>query len=271
MFIPFRDSNPIRHTPVALYTIVAINVAVFLWMNRLPEFQQQVAVFEHGFVPARIAQLSNPQPLTVEIPEGMVQTWRGPMLRTRQLNLEPIPKQIFLSLLTCMFMHGGWLHLIGNMWFLWIFGDNIEDQLGSFVFVIFYLVGGMLASAAFWVMDPAGKTPVIGASGAVATILGAYAITWPWARVQTLVFLVVFVTIIELPALVVLGGWFLMQLLEGTKALGADRLHYATGVAWWAHVGGFVAGLLLMPPLHSFVRALRADDPDEPADAILVD
>ncbi len=168
----------------------------------------------------------------------------GQKVMPRAIELKPEPRQIWASLLTCMFLHGGWWHLLGNMWFLWIFGDNVEDRLGPLLYLVLYLLGGVIASLSHWVVSPNSTLPVIGASGAVAAVLGAYAITWPGARVRTLVFLVIFVTIIDVPALVVLGAWFVGQLVAGHQAL----YHAGTGgVAWWAHVGGFVAGMVLMP------------------------
>jgi membrane associated rhomboid family serine protease len=145
-----------------------------------------------------------------------------------------------------MFMHGGWLHIVGNMLFLWIFGNNVEDSMGRLRFVLFYLLGGVAAALAQVAIDPDATVPLVGASGAIAAVLGAFAITHPTANVRCLLFLVVFVTVIDLPALAVLGFWFVQQLLEG---FGALELGTGGGVAWWAHVGGFVAGLMLMPLL----------------------
>ncbi|MEM7311737.1 MAG: rhomboid family intramembrane serine protease, partial [Planctomycetota bacterium] len=135
-----------------------------------------------------------------------------------------------------------------NMWFFWIFGNNIEDRLGHIPFLIFYLVGGLLASACHWLMatGPAAFVPVIGASGAVAVTLGAYAVTYPFARVRTFIFIVVFFTIVELPALAVLGAWFLMQMVSAAEV---SNVQMGGGVAWWAHIGGFAAGAILMPLL----------------------
>ena len=142
------------------------------------------------------------------------------------------------------------------MWFLWLFGDNVEDRLGPLLYLVLYLLGGVVASISHWVVDPESTLPVIGASGAVAAVLGAYAITWPWARVRTLVFLVIFVTIIDVPALFVLGAWFVRQLVAGHQSL----YHAGTGgVAWWAHVGGFVAGMVLMPLFSLLVGGTRND------------
>jgi membrane associated rhomboid family serine protease len=144
-----------------------------------------------------------------------------------------------VSLVSSMFMHGGWLHLGGNMLYLWIFGNNVEDAMGHFRFVAFYLLCGAAAAAAQALSAPASTVPMIGASGAVSGILGAYLILHPFARVHTLIIIIFFVRIIELPALVVLGVWFMLQIMNSAGAAEA-------GVAWYAHIGGFVAGLLLI-------------------------
>lgn len=245
MFFPFHDDNPTRRTPVLTVVLIVLNAWSFFQFQRLPPAHQQRMVYHRGFVPARIGQLSGAQPGPIVIP---LRDPRAPFRAAGVIQLQPDPREILASLVTCMFLHGGWLHLIGNMWFLWLFGNNVEDCLGPLRYVLLYLVGGLVASASHWLVDPASTTPVIGASGAVATVLGAYAITWPWARIHTLVVLVIFVTVIDLPALLVLGVWFLAQVASGRQALLAG---VTAGVAWWAHVGGFVAGLVLMPLLRT--------------------
>ena len=259
MFLPFHDNNRIERMPVVTYGIIAINVLAFLWLSyAVPPAQQQSVVLQWGFIPARIAQLENGKPVLV--PQRMLV--RHPIfgrgVLERQVPLPPDRGAILLSLVTCMFLHGGWMHLIMNMWFLWLFGNNVEDRLGHVVFLGFYLLGGLLASAVHWLINFDSLAPVIGASGAVAAVLGAYAITWPWARVHTLVFIVIFITIVDVPAVFVLGLWFLLQLLEAQEQLS---LHTSGGVAFWAHIGGFLAGLVLMPVLSSL---LRVDEPKEP-------
>ena len=244
MFIPLHDDNPARRTPVATYLLVAVNTLVFIWSTRLTDFEQQLLVYRHGFVPARIAQLSTKQPLVVPIEEAVHNRFFGLLQVQRPLQLDPDPREIWSSFFTCMFLHGSWLHLLGNMWFLYVFGNKVEDRLGPLPYLILYLGGGVIASASHWMIEPHSLVPVIGASGAVAVILGAYTVAWPWARVQTLVFLLVFITVVDFPALVVNGVWFLAQLIAGQESL---RRASAGGVAWWAHVGGFIAGDLLMP------------------------
>ena len=145
----------------------------------------------------------------------------------------------WLSLLSSMFMHGGWMHIIGNMWFLWVFGDNVEDVMGPVRFIAFYLLSGLAAAAAQILSDPSSAVPMVGASGAIGGVMGAYARLYPRARVNTLLFLGIWITRIEVPALWMLGYWFLLQLLGGLPALGGAE----GGVAFWAHIGGFVGGL----------------------------
>jgi membrane associated rhomboid family serine protease len=244
MFIPFHDDIPTRRTPLVTYLLVAVNVLVFLWIHRLPELQEQVLAYQHGFVPARIMQLSQPKPIFVPIEVAVYDPFFGEHAEQRAIELAPAPGQIWLSLFTCMFLHGSWMHLLFNMWFLWLFGKRVEDRLGPVPYLLFYVIGGLIASATHWAVAPTSMTPVIGASGAIAAVLGAYAITWPWARIGTLLFLFIFFTVVEVPALVVLGVWFLAQVLAGQESLHGSA---AGGVAWWAHVGGFLAGMALMP------------------------
>jgi membrane associated rhomboid family serine protease len=230
-------------------------------LSQLPSEKLEEYVARRGFVPARIAQLFNPNLVVrVKLSEKAVpapQFLRAPRaFLQRVMNLPASRGEIVLSLFTAMFIHGGWLHLLSNMWYLWIFGDNIEDRLGHGAFAGFYLLGGVLASLCHWAVDPTSTVPVVGASGAIAAVLGAFAITHPTANVRCLLFLVVFVTVIDLPALAVLGFWFVQQLLEG---FGALNLGTGGGVAWWAHVGGFVVGLMLMP-------LLVPRDPEPPAE-----
>ncbi|MDZ7735105.1 MAG: rhomboid family intramembrane serine protease [Gammaproteobacteria bacterium] len=143
-------------------------------------------------------------------------------------------------------MHGGWFHIIANMWFLWVFGDNVEDAMGPFRFMVFYLLCGLAAATAQIAANPASEIPMVGASGAIGGVMGAYARLYPMVHVHTLIFLGFYITTIAIPAWVMLGYWFLLQLLGGLPALGAT----GGGVAFWAHIGGFVAGLILIGPMH---------------------
>ncbi len=241
---PLFDDVPVRRTPVVTYALVAINVLVFVWSSRLPWVEQQMLTCQHGFVPKRMSLIDQHRAVLAPIQIPVYNPFWGRGIEQRNLVLEPDRRQIWLSLLTCMFLHGSWLHVLGNMWFLWLFGDNVEDRLGRLRYLVLYFSAGLVASLCHWAVEPMSTTPVIGASGAIAGVLGAFAVTWPWARVSTLIFLVIFVTVVEVPALVVLGAWFLLQVWAGQESL---RQASAGGVAWWAHVGGFLAGMALMP------------------------
>ncbi len=244
--IPLFDHNPTERRPLVTYVLIAVNTLVMIWLASLSPLGQQEAALRHGFIPARVSQLENPRVLEVPVRavvEGRDQAGLPvPVVReVGKLSLPPKRSEILGTMISSLFMHGGWMHLIGNMWFLWIFGNNVEDRLGHVLFSCFYLVGGLLASACHWAYDPESLTPVIGASGAVAAVLGGYAVTWPRATVTTLVFFG-FVMMIEVPALVWLGLWFGGQLLDAS-------FNRDLGVAVWAHIGGFVAGAALMPIL----------------------
>jgi membrane associated rhomboid family serine protease len=243
MFFPFHDDNPTERMPVVTFGIIAVNVAIFLWATQLTPVQRRELDLTRGFVPARVRQFVEPKPIPVPFAPPARDAF-GRITPAKTLLLPPNRREIVVSLFTCMFLHAGLWHLAGNMWFLWLFGNNVEDRLGGVLFIVLYLGGGLMATGCHWLTDPVGTTPVIGASGAVAAVLGAYFITWPWARIHTLVFLFFFFTVVNVPAIVVLGVWFLGQLLAGHEALQAGEPH---GVAWWAHVGGFLAGLVLMP------------------------
>jgi membrane associated rhomboid family serine protease len=259
MLFPVRDDAPAHRTPYVTYGLIALNLLSLVVLSQLPDAKLEEYVVRRGFVPARVAQLFNPQLVIrvrltadrVPAPFGLRQAG---LIRQNMVELAPRRGEIVLSLFTAMFIHGGWLHLLSNMWYLWLFGDNIEGRLGHGAFFGFYLLGGVLASVCHWAVDPLSTVPVVGASGAIAAVLGAYAMLYPTANVRCVLFLVVFVTVIDLPALAVLGFWFVQQLLEG---MGALHLGTGGGVAWWAHVGGFVAGLILIP-----LMPLRA--PSEP-------
>ncbi|HEX3726287.1 MAG TPA: rhomboid family intramembrane serine protease [Pirellulales bacterium] len=247
MLFPLRDDNPATRTPFATFLLIAVNVLVMLWLSQQPPLEERRIVVEHGFIPVRIEQLSNPK-LVVDVPltPAAERPDRPRFVRQQQpreiVRLAPAPLEILLTILTTMFLHGGWMHVAGNMWFLWIFGNNVEDRLGPALYLGFYLVGGVLATSCHWAYDPHSTVPVIGASGAVATILGAYAVAFPQAKVKTLVFFGLF-TIIDIPALVWLGLWLGGELLSAVF-VGKDLT-----VAVWAHIGGFAAGAMLMPIL----------------------
>jgi len=153
---------------------------------------------------------------------------------------------LVLTIFTSMFLHGGWLHIIGNMWFLWIFGDNIEDYLGHSLYLAFYLVSGFAAAVTHILLNPASNLPTVGASGAIAGVMGAYFVLYPRARVLTLVPLIIFFTFWWLPAWLMLGYWFILQFLMGAATSIAETSQNTGGVAVWAHVGGFIAGIVLI-------------------------
>jgi len=243
---PYADNIQLSRTPIVTYVLIVINALVLLLMSRVPDRDREDVAYHYGFVPARIEQLVDGRPLQVAVPTVVDVPLIGPVAGHRALVLPAEPAEIAASVWTSTFMHGNLLHLLGNMWFLWLFGDNVEDRLGRGTFVLFYLLGGLAAVACQWAHDPTSTVPVIGASGAVAAVLGGYAITWPHARVRALVILFVFVTRVELPALIFLGGWFVLQLVEASQP---NQFGMAEGVAWWAHIGGFVAGLMMMPLL----------------------
>jgi len=209
---PLRDEVPSRRFPLVTTILLVANVLVFL-MEALGDPVAGMLMNTFAIVPAR---------LTTQ--------WRDPM--------------VLLTLFTSMYLHGGWAHLIGNMWYLWIFGDNIEDNMGRGRFFVFYTLCGLVAGLLQVVAAPTSTIPMVGASGAIAGVLGAYLLLYPRARVRTLVTPLYFIRVVSLPAVVVLGGWFLMQLLNGVAALSVDV--QTGGVAWWAHIGGFVAGMLLL-------------------------
>ena len=218
--LPLSDHNPSRTTPVVNYILIAVNVLFFFWELSLgPNIEHDLFIV--SFVPARF--------------------WIGPF---NPANL--------LSIVISMFLHAGWLHLGGNMLYLWIFGDNIEDRLGHFKYVLFYLLCGGAATLAHAVMNPSSRIPSIGASGAIAGVLGAYILLFPKARVTTVIPIFMFVTVREIPAMVVLGLWFVLQLFVGVASIGAEA--NSGGVAVFAHIGGFIAGMLLIVLLGGYRR-----------------
>ncbi|HET9319780.1 MAG TPA: rhomboid family intramembrane serine protease [Bryobacteraceae bacterium] len=208
---PLRDTVPGRRPPVVVWALVFLNALVFLHEVQLTPQALQQFINQYALVPARLTA-----------PGGLEQYW--------------------WTAITSMFLHGGWLHIIGNMWFLWIFGDNVEDRFGSLGFTALYFLGGIAAAGLEVFTDPHSTVPSLGASGAIAAVLGAYLVLYPDARVITIIPIFIFPWIVSIPAVVWLGIWFLYQWFNGIAVLHA---HAAGGVAYWAHVGGFVFGVLV--------------------------
>jgi membrane associated rhomboid family serine protease len=232
--LPLKDNIPTRHPPiVTVATIVACCVVYFFLQKGGINGPSDTSVVKYAAIPYEITHPGKHC--------GLVETGQVACQGEAGVSGTP-PSQpsTWLTILFAMFMHGGLLHLGGNMLFLWIFGNNVEDSMGYPRFIAFYLLGGIVATLAQVAVDPSSTTPTLGASGAIAAVLGGYALLYPRARVVTLIFIIIFVTVIELPALLVLGVWFLLQLLDASS----QPLHCGGGVAYFAHIGGFVFGLL---------------------------
>jgi membrane associated rhomboid family serine protease len=224
---PIQDTIHSRSVPLVTWAIILINGLIFFYEVSLPPEQLETFAAALGLVPAR--------------------------LRT---DLDA-----YVTMFTCMFLHGGWTHFIGNMWMLYLFGDNVEDRMGSGRFLTFYLLCGLAASAAHYITDTTSDVPTIGASGAIAGVLGAYFLLFPMARVLTLVPVLIFPFFFEMPAMFFIGVWFISQLFSGTLSLMSTQFY--SPVAWWAHIGGFLAGMALMPLFVQSRTRYRRDFADE--------
>jgi len=225
MFFPLKDINPTERFPIVTITLIVINSIVFLYELSLgPE--QGAFMTSWGTVPYEITH-------GVDL---VGQTVSSPVTHTAT------PMSHYVTLVSSMFIHGGFIHLLGNMLYLWIFGNNIEDLLGPLKFVLFYLACGLVASLTHVLIQPSSMIPTVGASGAVSGILGAYLIVYPHARVVTVVFLLIFVRVMLVPAGVLLVFWFIINAVSGLSSLGLR----GGGVAWFAHIGGFLAGIVLL-------------------------
>jgi membrane associated rhomboid family serine protease len=203
--IPLRDVIPSRTLPIVTSAIIIVNALVFLFEVSLPEPELRALFGRFGLVPAHLA----------------------------------LP-----TVLTSMFLHGGWLHVIGNMWCLWIFGDNVEDRMGHARFLVFYLLCGALAGFGQVVVQPGSHVPTVGASGAIAGVMGAYLVLYPRSRILTLIPIFIFIQIVEIPAVYFLVFWFVIQFFSGVGSLATSSGEPAGGVAFWAHVAGFLSGML---------------------------
>jgi len=223
--IPLRDNIPSRRAPVVTCTLIAVNAFVYFFLQ--PSLGTQAGLrftLAWGLVPADLLGGVPRVPHTVPV------SW---------------------TVITSMFLHGGLFHILGNMWYLWLFGDNVEDAMGRARFLVFYLLSGVAAAAAQVIVSPGSRIPMVGASGAISGVLGGYLLLYPHARILTLIPILFFLQMVEIPAAIMLGLWFLLQVSSGLGALGLET----GGVAWFAHIGGFVAGLGMV---HIFRKRQRA-------------
>jgi membrane associated rhomboid family serine protease len=217
--IPLRDTQPSYSTPFVTMAIIAVNIMVFFHQISLNTYEMNEFISRYAIIPDRFQ---------------------------------------YVDLLTSMFMHGGWMHLVGNMWFLWIYGDNIEDILGHAQYFVFYVLSGAAAGLIHVMLEPNSLVPTLGASGAIAGVMGAYMVKFPHSRILTLVPIIIFFTTMEIPAFIMLLYWFALQIFSGVGSLSS----YATkgGTAWFAHIGGFVAGVLLIFAMHTKERFRHRKD-----------
>jgi membrane associated rhomboid family serine protease len=225
---PIRDDNPHFLTPYATYGLIVLNALAWIFVQGLgAEPRLSASVCTLGLIPGELLQTVAPGTRLQVGPETFCVLGASPAWHTT---------------ITSMFLHGGWFHILGNMWFLWIFGNNVEDSMGHVRFVIFYLLCGFAAAGLQIAANPSSPVPMVGASGAIGGVMGAYVLLYPRVQVHMLIFLGFFVTTIAVPAVLMLGYWFLIQLISGLGTIGAQ----GGGVAFWAHIGGFVAGALLV-------------------------
>jgi membrane associated rhomboid family serine protease len=217
---PIRDTQPSYSRPIVNVIIILVNVAVFLHEITLDEFSRNHLIQTYGLVPRHFH---------------------------------------FYAVLTSMFLHGGWMHIIGNMWFLWIFGDNVEDVMGHTKYLVFYLLCGTIAGLTQTLLSAGSRVPMVGASGAIAGVMGAYLIKFPHSRIVTLVFIFFFITTIEVPAVLMLLYWFFIQLVSSVETVGYAHLSQG-GTAFFAHVGGFIAGMILVGVMGTRQKYMRRPD-----------
>lgn len=251
---PLSDDNPTNRPPIATVLLIVVNLLIWFFVQGMGAANPLAeSLCLYGLIPGDLLGTITP---------GTRQPLSDTLVCMLDGNGNPA------TLLSSMFMHGGWFHVIGNMWFLWIFGDNVEDVMGPVRFIVFYLLCGLGAAAAQVFTDNSSTLPMVGASGAIGGVMGAYALLFPRARVNTLIFLGFFITTIRVPAVFMLGYWFLLQILGGLPALGSAQ----GGVAFWAHIGGFVAGLALigmfaraeyLTATRGLLRRFRGDRPSD--------
>ena len=284
--LPLKDNNPTTRFPVITVALIVINVAVFIWQLNFPTDKRldqagfgsiDQSSLEYGAIPYRISHADNRDCAVGAVAQEQGQFAAGVVCPgTREYdeavaigrqNPDATPITInegawWTTLFTSMFMHGGFLHIAGNMLFLWVFGNNIEDRLGRVKFLIFYLLAGLIAVYTQAFIDTASTAPTIGASGAIAGVLGAYALLYPKARVLTLIFIIFFVTLVEIPALILLAIWFILQFIPALGQVAVES-GGGEGVAYFAHVGGFVFGLAVAAVILS-VSGRREEPPRLP-------
>jgi len=204
--IPLRDTQPSYSPPIVTVILISLNILIFLFQISLDAYERNYFIAIYGIIPDHLH---------------------------------------YSALFTSMFLHGGWMHLIGNMWFLWIFGDNVEDVLGHFKFAVFYILCGLAAAVVHVLLNFDSRVPTIGASGAIAGVMGAYLIKFPHSKILTLIPIIIFFTTVEIPAFFMLIYWFIIQIFNGVGSVGYSNVGKG-GVAWFAHIGGFAAGILLV-------------------------
>jgi membrane associated rhomboid family serine protease len=218
---PLKDTQPSYSRPAVTISLIVVNVLIFLFEFSLDPYTRNAVIESYGLVPDQFR---------------------------------------LTSVFTSMFLHGGWMHVLGNMWFLWIFGDNVEDFLGHAKFLLFYLVCGMAAAMAQVISSPYSTVPMVGASGAIAGVMGAYLVKFPRARILTLVFILFFITTIEIPAPIMLAYWFVIQFFSGLGAIARTHVSESGGTAFFAHVGGFITGMILVKIMGASGRYARRRD-----------
>ncbi len=226
---PIRDENPTVRPAIATMSLIAINVIIWIFIQGLgSEFPLAKSICNFGLIPGDLLGTAIPGTTT-------------PVSQQLACIIDGSPA--FYTPFTSMFLHGSWLHIIGNMWFLWIFGDNVEDAMGGYRFIAFYLLCGLAAAAAQVASVPSGVIPMVGASGAIGGVMSAYARLYPKVQVKMLIVLGFYITTVTVPALFMLGYWFLLQVISSLPSLSG-------GIAFWAHIGGFLTGIFLVGPFH---------------------
>jgi len=232
--LPIRDTVPHMGFPAVTWALIVVNGIIFIFEISIPKDLLPQLFYLFGLVPAKY---SYPQ-------------WA---------RIHGLPFDHYLSFLTNLFLHGGWLHILGNMWFLYLFGRSVEDRIGHLRFLVLYLLCGIAANVLYYCVDIHSKVPEMGASGAIAGVMGSYIVMFPRARIITLFLLLFFPFFVEVSAFFYVGFWFFMQLISGVLSFDSQT----GGVAWWAHVGGFITGILLLPCLRNKRRSPRQTYPDE--------